>query len=93
MFLTACICEYTHDYIQCIIDLTQRGFKKVKISYTSEVKFLGINTSNNLKWNTHIQFLCSKLKKVSYMISSLRGDLDLFMLRNIYFTNFQSLIR
>ena len=27
------------------------------------------------------------------MILSLRGDLSLFMLRNIYFTKFQSLIR
>jgi len=68
-------------------------FKKVKISYTPEDKFLGINASNNLKWNKHIQFLCSKFKKVSYMISSLRGELSLFMLRNTYFTKFQSLIR
>ena len=30
---------------------------------------------------------------LSYMISSLRGDLRLFMLRNIYFTKFKSLIR
>ena len=31
-------------------------FKNVEISYTFEVKFLGINISNNLKWNNHIQF-------------------------------------
>ena len=31
-------------------------FKNGEISYTSEVKFLGINISNNLKWNTYIQF-------------------------------------
>ena len=72
-------------------------FKNVEISYThthtSEVKFLGINVSNNLKLNTHIQLLPSKLNKLSYMITSLRGDLGLFMLRNIYFTKFQSLVR
>jgi hypothetical protein len=68
-------------------------FKNVEISYTSVVKFLGINISNNLKWDTHIQFLSSKFKKVSFMITSLRGDLGLFMLRNIYFVIFQSLIR
>ena len=67
--------------------------KNDEVSYTSEVKFFGINISYNLIWNTHIQFLCSKLNKVSCMISSLRGDLRLFMLRNIYFTKFQSLIR
>ena len=53
----------------------------------------GINISNNLKWNTHIQCLCSKLKKVSYMITSLRGDLTLFMSRNIYIKKFHSLMR
>jgi len=58
----------------------------------THLKFFGINISNNLKWNTHVQFLCSKLHKVSYMIWSLRGDLGLFMLRNIYFTKFQYLI-
>ena len=68
-------------------------FKNVEISYPSEFKFLGINISNNLKWNTHIRILCSKLTKVSYMILSLKGDLSLFMLRNIYFTKFQSLIK
>jgi len=47
--------------------------KDVEISYTSEGKFLGINISNNLKWNTHIQFLYSKLNKVSYMTLSLRS--------------------
>ena len=49
-------------------------FKNDEISYTSEGKFLGINISNNLKWNTYIQLLCSKLNKVSYIIKSLRGD-------------------
>ena len=34
-------------------------FKNVEISYTSEGKFLGINISNNLKWNTYFQLLCS----------------------------------
>ena len=59
-------------------------FNSVEINYSCKVKFLGINISNNLKWNTHIQFLCWKLNKVT----SLRGDLSLFMLRNIYLQNF-----
>ena len=77
----------------CNLIVPKIVFKNVEICYTPEVKFLGINIYNNLKWNTHIQFLCSKLNKVSYMISSVRGDLSLFMLQNIYFTKFQSLIR
>ena len=68
-------------------------FKNVEISYTSVVKFLGISISSSLKWNTHIQFLSWMFNKVSYMITSMRSNLGLFMLRNIYFTKFPSLIR
>ena len=56
------------------------------------MKFSGINISNNLKWNTHIQFVCSKLNKAFSTIAPLRGDLSLFMLRNIYFEKFQSVL-
>jgi len=38
-------------------------YNYVEISYTSEVKFLGINISNNLKWNTHIQCFMLKAKQ------------------------------
>ena len=70
----------------CNLVMPKIFFKNVEISYTSEVKFLGI-ISDNLKWNTHIQCVCSKLNKVSYMILSLRGDLSVFMLRfiNIFY--------
>jgi hypothetical protein len=77
----------------CNLVMPKTVFKNVEISYTSEVKFVAINISNNLKWNTHILLSCSKLNKVSCMIWSLRGDLSLFMLRNTYLTKFQSLIR
>ena len=70
----------------CDLVMHKIVFKNAEISYISEVKFLKINILNNLKWNTHIQFLCSKLKKVSCMISSLRADLSLFILQNIHFT-------
>jgi len=67
----------------CNLVTPKTVFRNVEISYTSEVKFVGNNISNNLKWNTHIQLSCSELNKVPYMIWSLRGDLRLFMLRNI----------
>jgi len=40
----------------CNLVMPKIVFKNGEISYTSEVKFLGINISNNLKWNTYIQF-------------------------------------
>jgi len=79
-------------------------FNNVEINYTSEVKFSGININinfnininiptNNLKWNTHIQSVCSKLNKAFSAIASPRGDCSLFMLRNIYFEKYQSVLR
>jgi hypothetical protein len=68
-------------------------FENVEISYISEVKFVAINISNNQIWSTHIQLLCSKLNKVSYIITLLRGDLSLFIFKKyIFFSQFQSLI-
>jgi len=40
----------------CNLVMPKIVFKNVEISYTSEVKFLGINISNNLKWNSHHMF-------------------------------------
>ena len=34
MFLTVCICEYTHNYIYCIIDLTQLGWHTLRFKLT-----------------------------------------------------------
>jgi hypothetical protein len=68
-------------------------FNNSEITCSSELRFLGIDITENLKWNIHIQSLCSKLSKTSYIIKSLRGVLSPYMLRSIYFGNFQSLLR
>jgi hypothetical protein len=66
----------------------------VNINYISGVKLFGINISNNLKWNKHIQSLCSKLNKVFYMITSLIGEQLIYVKKYIlYFAKFRSLIR
>jgi hypothetical protein len=57
------------------------------------LRFLGIDITENLKWNNHIWSLCSKLSKTSYIVQSLKGDLSPNMLRSIYFGKFQSLLR
>jgi hypothetical protein len=45
-------------------------FKKVKINYTSQFRFLGINITNKLKWNIHIQSVCKELSKMCYIIKA-----------------------
>ena len=46
-----------------------------------------------LKWNSHIQVLANNLSKVSFMIKSSKEILSPYMIRNIYFTKFQALLR
>ena len=55
-FLTACICEYTHNYIHCIIDLTQRGWhtlrRDIHISFSNTVKLTDKGLKRIMRWAT-----------------------------------------
>jgi hypothetical protein len=42
------------------------------IACSSELRFLGIDITENLKCNSHIWSLCSELSKTSYIIKSLK---------------------
>jgi len=66
---------------------------KKNLNYITETKFLGIHITQSLKWNAHIKALASKLSKVAFMINSLREILSTYLIRNLYFTKFQSLLR
>jgi hypothetical protein len=66
-------------------------FKNMEITYTSQFRFFGINITNILKWSSHIQALCLKLNLVFHIIKSLKDVVSFNILRNIYFTKFQSL--
>ena len=71
----------------------QVNFNKMNLDYITETKFLGIHITETLKWNSHVQTLASKLSKASFKINSLKEILNPNMIRNIYFTLFQSLLR
>jgi hypothetical protein len=70
----------------------QVTFNKMNLDYTAETKFLCIHITETLKWNSHVQSLASKLSTISFMIKSLKEILSPNMIRNIYFTQFQSLL-
>jgi hypothetical protein len=67
-------------------------FKKVKINYTSQFRFLGIDITNKLKWNIHIQSVCKKLSKMCYIIKALKDEVCPHILRNVYFAKVQTQI-
>jgi hypothetical protein len=64
-------------------------FNNTEIAFKSEVRFLGICITENLKWNVHVHSPCSSMSKVSCIIKLLKAVLSPYILRNINFAYFQ----
>ena len=52
-------------------------FNNMNVDYTAEIKSLGIQIMDTLKWHCHIQLLARKLCNVAFMIKSLKEVLSL----------------
>jgi hypothetical protein len=63
------------------------------ISYNTESKFLGVYMNENMKWNSHIKYLSSKLNTSYYIINSLKTVTSKFILRTVYFAYFHVHLR
>jgi len=63
------------------------------IAYKSESKFFGIHITKNLKWMAHVLSLSLQVSKVLYLIKSLKKIMSSCMIRSIYHSKFQSLLR
>ena len=77
----------THCFVKPLLT-----FNKMTVDYAAEIKFLGIQITETLKWHSHVQLLAGKLSKVAFMIKSLKEVLSPNLIRNIYFTKFHSLL-
>jgi len=58
---------------------------------TAASKFLGIHIQNNLKWETHHNYLSSKLSSINYLLLRLHRVVNIETLKLAYFGLFQSL--
>jgi hypothetical protein len=67
-------------------------FNQTAVAYTSKTNFLGIQIRDTLKWHPYIQLLANKLSKVAFMIKSLKENLSLYFIQNVYFAKFHSLL-
>jgi len=63
------------------------------IEYKSEVKFLGLYITENLKWQTHICYLCNNLSKYVFIIKLAKHIFSSHVLWNIYFAYFHAQLR
>jgi hypothetical protein len=71
----------------------QITFKNIKISYQSQLRFLGIYITEKLMWGSHAQSLRTKLCKVVYMMKILKETMSPYVIRNIYYSNSHSRLR
>jgi len=51
-------------------------FNNMNGDYTAEIKFLGIQIMDKIKWHSHVQLLAGKLCKVAFMIKSVKEVLS-----------------
>jgi hypothetical protein len=62
----------THCFVKLLVT-----FNKMTVEYTAEIKFLGIQITETIKWHSHIQLLAGKLSKVAFMIKPFKEVLSL----------------
>jgi len=69
------------------------AYKNTDIVYKSNTKFLGIYIAENLKWTPHLNILRQQICKVCYIIKSVQGIMGSGMIRSLYHSKFESLVR
>ena len=69
----------THVLVKCLVT-----FKNMNLDCTAEVKFLGTQITDALKWHCHVQLPAGKLCKVFFIIKFLKKVLSPNLIRNIY---------
>jgi hypothetical protein len=67
-------------------------FNNMEIPWSSQFKFFGINIINNSECSSNIQSLCLELNKSCYTIKSSKDIVSFYILKNLYFSTFQSLL-
>ena len=55
-------------------------------------KYLGMILDNNLNWNAHVSYICSKLRNANRILFNMRNCVSTSFLRIIYFALFESFI-
>jgi hypothetical protein len=70
-----------------------KSITRLVITYTANLKFLGMYITENLSWASHFHYLIQKLNKAIYLIKSQRDLVSLPILRSVYFAKFESLLK
>ncbi|PSN33035.1 hypothetical protein C0J52_27532 [Blattella germanica] len=57
------------------------------------VKLLGLELSKTLSWKNHIEVVCRKISRVTFLLRKLRTSVPLNTLRQVYFALFHTHIQ
>jgi hypothetical protein len=68
-------------------------YNSKEIVYNLNTKFLGIHIEETLKWTTYLNTFRKQLCKVCYIIKSVEGMMGLSVIRSLYHSKFESLVR
>ena len=68
-------------------------FHNQQIKRTSQIKFLGIILDEHLTWNSHINELCSKLKRLFHIFYNIRNFLNKDNIKTLYYALVYSRIK
>ena len=68
-------------------------YKNKDIAYKLNIKFLGIYIAENLIWTTHINTIRLQICKVCYIIKSVQGSMGSGLIRSLYQSKFESIVR
>ena len=67
-------------------------YENNRITIVNELKFLGLNITDTLTWNSHIETILPKLGSACFAMRSIKPFLSQQMLKAIYYSQFHSII-
>ena len=68
-------------------------FKGTDIKCKYKTKFLGLQLTEDMKWDVYIKHTSCQLNRRCYVMQSIDGKTSVSILRNMYFVNFSSHLR
>lgn len=88
-----------NDKTQCIIFKTERAnryypksitYRNTVVSISECVKFLGVHIDSFMKYHSHVEEVNKKLKSVIFALRILRDQVDVDVLKTVYYAMFHS---
>lgn len=81
---------FSTNKLLCNSDKTQNTFLSLTTNQTGSVKLLGMWIDTKLSWSVHIDSICKRISRVSFLLWKLRDLISMEYLKTCYYGLFQS---